>query len=82
MIVFCIQTSFIQRRFLRSVITHVHWTLIQNMAEKSAESYVSLKGNDKVFSFFPNVVKVMVVLKRVNRNVTKFDVSFISLLFR
>ena len=26
---------------------HAHWTFIQNMAEKSAESCVSLKGNDK-----------------------------------
>ena len=43
-ILLCILTCFIQ---LYSVIKHAHWTFIQNMAEKSAESCVSLKGNDK-----------------------------------
>ena len=43
-ILLCILTCFI---LLYSVIKHAHWTFIQNMAEKSAESYVSLKGNDK-----------------------------------
>ena len=36
------------------------------MAEKSAESYVSPKGNDNAISILPNVVKVMVVLKKGN----------------
>ena len=35
-----------------------------NMTEKSAESYVSDKGNDKEISILQNVIKVMVVLKR------------------
>ena len=43
-ILLCILTCFIQ---LYSVIKHAHWTFIKNMAEKSAESCVSLKGNDK-----------------------------------
>ena len=43
-ILLCILTYFIQ---LYSVIKHAHWTFIQNMAEKPAESCVSLKGNDK-----------------------------------
>ena len=43
-ILLCILTCFIQ---LYSVIIHAHWTFIQTMAEKSAESCVSLKGNDK-----------------------------------
>ena len=34
------------------------------MAKKSAESYVSLKGNDKAISILQNVIKVMVVLKK------------------
>ena len=34
------------------------------MAKKSAESYVSLKGNDKAISILQNVIKVMVVLQR------------------
>ena len=42
-----ILTCFIQ---LYSVIKHAHWTFIQNMAEKSAENCVSLKGNDKAIS--------------------------------
>ena len=46
-ILLCILTSFIQ---LYSVTTHAHRTFIQNMAKKSAESYVSLKGNDKAIS--------------------------------
>ena len=46
-ILLCILTSFIQ---LCSVIKHAHWTFIQNMTEKSAESCVSLKGNDKAIS--------------------------------
>ena len=33
------------------------------MTEKSAESYVSDKGNDKAISILQNVIKVMVVLK-------------------
>ena len=45
-ILLCILTCFIQ---LYSVTKHAHWTFIQNMAEKSAESCVSLKGNDKAF---------------------------------
>ena len=51
------------------------------MAEKSAESYVSRKGNDTAISILLNVIKVMVLLNRamVNRNVAKFDMSFISL---
>ena len=49
-ILLCILTCFIQ---LYSVIKHAHWTFIQNMAEKSAESCVSLKGNDfSNFQFF------------------------------
>ena len=32
--------------------------------KKSAESYVSLKGNDKAISILQNVIKVMVVLKK------------------
>ena len=32
--------------------------------KKSAESYVSLKGNDKAIPIFQNVIKVMVVLKK------------------
>ena len=43
-ILLCILTCFIQ---LYSVTKHAHWTFIQIMAEKSAESCVSLKGNDK-----------------------------------
>ena len=43
-ILLCILTCFIQHY---SVIKHAHWTFIQNMAEKSAESCVSLNGNDK-----------------------------------
>ena len=34
------------------------------MTEKSAESYVSDKGNDKAISFLKNAIKVMVVLKK------------------
>ena len=34
------------------------------MAKKYAESYVSLKGNDKAISILQNVIKVMVVLKK------------------
>ena len=34
------------------------------MANKSAESYVSLQGNDKAISILQNVIKVMVVLKK------------------
>ena len=34
------------------------------MAKKSAESYVSLKGNDKAISILQNVIKVMLVLKK------------------
>ena len=34
------------------------------MAKKSAESYVSLKGNDKAISILQNVIKVIVVLKK------------------
>ena len=30
----------------------------KNMAKKSAESYVSLKGNDKAISILQNVIKV------------------------
>ena len=73
--------EFIQIRYLRSVITYANRTLIQDMAEKSAESYVSRMGNDKAISILPNVIKVMVVLKRAMfyRNVVKFDMSFISL---
>ena len=36
---------------------------IQNMAEQSAESYVSLYGNHKANSILQNVKKKMVVLK-------------------
>ena len=36
----------------------------KNMAKKSAESYVSLKGNNKAISTLQNVIKVMVVLKK------------------
>ena len=43
-ILLCILTCFIQ---LYSVIKHAHWTVIENMTEKSAESCVSLKGNNK-----------------------------------
>ena len=31
------------------------------MAKKSAESYVSLKGNDKAISIIQNVIKVIVI---------------------
>ena len=34
------------------------------MTEQSAESYVSLYGNDKAISILQNVKKVMVVLKK------------------
>ena len=34
------------------------------MAKQSAESYISLKGNDKAISILQNVIKVMVVLKK------------------
>ena len=51
------------------------------MTEKSAESCVSSKGNDKAISILQNVIKVMMVLK--NRNVAKFDVSFLKkIIFR
>ena len=43
----CILTCFIQ---LYSVIKHAHWTFIQNMAEKSAKSCVSFKGNGTAIS--------------------------------
>ena len=56
-ILLCILTCFIQ---LYSIIKHAHWTFIQNMAEKSDESCVSLKGND----ILQNIIKAMVVLKR------------------
>ena len=46
-ILLCILTCFIQ---LYSVIKQTHRTFIQNMAEKSAESCASLKGNDKAIS--------------------------------
>ena len=36
------------------------------MAEKSADSYVSRKGNDTAISILPNGIKVMVVLKKDN----------------
>ena len=42
--------------------------LIQDMAEKSAESYVSRKDNDTAILILPNVIKVMVVLKRAMVN--------------
>ena len=50
------------------------------MTEKSAESHISRKCNDTAISILPNVIKVMVVLKRpiINRNVAKFDMPFIS----
>ena len=47
-ILLCILTFFIQ---LYSIIKHAHWTFIQNMAEKSDESCVSLKGNDKAIFY-------------------------------
>ena len=68
-ILLCILTCFIQ---LYSVIKHAHWTFIQNMAEKSAESCVSLKGNDKAIFNSSNVIKVMMFLKKgamVNQNI-------------
>ena len=34
------------------------------MAKNSAESFVSLKGNDKAISILQNVITVMVVLKK------------------
>ena len=46
-ILLCSLTCFIQ---LYSVIKHAHWTFIQYMAEKSAESCVYVKGNDKAIS--------------------------------
>ena len=51
------------------------------MAEKSAESCVSRKDNYTAILILPNVTEVMVVLKMamVNKNVAKFDMSFISL---
>ena len=53
-ILLCILTCFIQ---FYSVIKHAHWTFIRNMAEKSAESCVSLKGNDKAISNFSKCYK-------------------------
>ena len=49
------------------------------MAERSAESCVSRKGNDVAISILPNVIKVVLKRAMVNRNVAKFDISFISL---
>ena len=36
----------------------------KNMAKRSAESYLSLKGNDKAISILQNVLKVMKLLKK------------------
>ena len=38
----------------------------KDMAKKSAESYVSRKGNDTAISILPNGINVMVVLKKDN----------------
>ena len=52
--------------FYTALSSHNTCTLsfYRNMAKKSAESYVSLKGNDKAISIVQNVIKVMVVLKK------------------
>ena len=60
-ILLCILTCFIQ---LYSVIKHAHWTFIQNMADKSAESFVFFRAMIKQFQILQNVIKVMVVLKK------------------
>ena len=53
--------------FYTALFSHNKCTLSfykKNMAKKSPERYVSLKGNDKAISIFQNVIKVMVVLKK------------------
>ena len=50
------------------------------MTKKSAESYVSLKGNDKAISILQNVINGNGGSKEgamVNQNVARFDASFI-----
>ena len=75
-ILLCILSRFIQ---LHSVITHAHGFFIQNMAEQSAESYVSLYGNGKAISFLQNVKKVRVVLnQRTNGPVNAHLISWPS----
>ena len=59
----------------------------KNMAKKSAESYVSLKGNDKAISILQNVIKVMVVLKKGQWSIKtwlylKRHLSFLFFYFR
>ena len=52
------------------------------MAEKSAESYVSLKGNDKAISILHHNIKVMVILEKGQWLIEprqKFDVLLKSL---
>ena len=52
--------------FYTALFSHNTYTLTfyKNMAKKSAESYISPKGNDKAISILQNVIKVMVVLKK------------------
>ena len=50
--------------FSHNTCTLSFYIIIKNMAKKSAESYISLKGNDKAISILQNVIKVMVVLKK------------------
>ena len=53
-------------KFYTALFSHNTCTLsfYKNMAKKSAESYVSIKGNDKAISILQNIIKVMVVLKK------------------
>ena len=57
------------------------------MAKKSAESHVSLNGNDKAISILQNVIKVMVVLNKGQWSNKKWQdllrhLSFLFLYFR
>ena len=53
------------------------------MAKKSAESYFFLKGNDKAISILQNVIKVMVVLKKVRWSIKTWRdlMHYLSFLF-
>ena len=52
--------------FYTALFSHNTCTLsfYKKYGKKSAESYISLKGNDKAISILQNVIKVMVVLKK------------------
>ena len=70
--------------FYTASFSHNKCTLsfYKKYGKKSAESYVSLKGNDKAISILQNVIKVMVVLKKGRlSNVARFDASFILFSF-